>query len=113
MSHQSLIQEYLNEHNFRVMAAANGQEALYTARHEKPDLILLDIMMPGIDGLETTRRIRAMKDPYFKEIPIIALTANVMRGDRERTLAAGCDGYIQKPVDVDELPKQISRYLRK
>jgi two-component system cell cycle response regulator DivK len=67
--------------------------------------------MPDIDGYTLTAKIRAMEG--FENIPIVALTANVMRGDRERSLEAGCDGYIQKPIDVDLLPDQIFRYLRK
>ncbi len=67
--------------------------------------------MPDIDGYTLTSQIRSMTG--FENIPIVALTANVMRGDRERSLEAGCDGYIQKPIDIDLLPQQIERYLRK
>jgi two-component system cell cycle response regulator DivK len=71
----------------------------------------MDINMPKVDGYTLTAQIRAM--PGFESVPIVALTANVMRGDRERSLEAGCDGYIQKPIDIDLLPQQIERYLRK
>jgi two-component system cell cycle response regulator DivK len=76
-----------------------------------PDLILMDINMPDMDGYSLTARIRSL--PGFESVPIVALTANVMRGDREKSLEAGCDGYIQKPIDIDLLPQQVERYLRK
>ena len=67
--------------------------------------------MPDMDGYTLTAKIRALSG--FGNVPIVALTANVMRGDRERSLEAGCDGYIQKPIDIDLLPQQVERYLRK
>jgi len=75
----------------------------------KPDLILMDINMPDMDGYTLTAKIKGM--PGFARIPILALTANVMRGDKEKTLEAGCDGYIQKPLDIDQLLKEIERFL--
>jgi two-component system cell cycle response regulator DivK len=75
-----------------------------------PDLVLMDINLPEMDGYELTRRFKQMK--HMVDIPIVAMTANVMKGDREKTLAAGCDGYIQKPIDVDQLPMQVSRYIQ-
>ena len=66
--------------------------------------------MPDIDGYTLTARLRSM--PHMQDVPILALTANVMKGDRERSLEAGCDGYIQKPIDVDSLPKQVRRFLQ-
>jgi two-component system cell cycle response regulator DivK len=80
------------------------------AHQDPPDLILMDISMPGLDGLSATERIRAI--PELKEIPIIALTANVRDGDKQMTLDAGCDGYIGKPIDVDKFPDLIMHYLR-
>jgi two-component system cell cycle response regulator DivK len=74
-------------------------------------LILVDINMPDMDGYEVTARLRAM--PELATVPIIAITANVMKGDREKTLAAGCSGYIQKPIDVDLLPAQLAAFLRR
>jgi two-component system cell cycle response regulator DivK len=71
----------------------------------------MDISMPGVDGYTLTARIKGT--PGFANVPIVAVTANVMRGDREKSLEAGCDGYIQKPIDIDLLPQQIERYLRK
>ena len=76
---------------------------------ETPDLILMDINLPEVDGYTTTARLKAT--PGLEKIKVIAVTANVMKGDREKTLAAGCDGYIQKPIDVDQLPRQIARFL--
>jgi two-component system cell cycle response regulator DivK len=71
----------------------------------------MDINIPDIDGYSLTSKIRTLSG--FSDVPIIALTANVMRGDRERSLEAGCNGYIQKPVDIDLLPQQIERFIRK
>ena len=83
---------------------------LELATAERPDLILMDINLPGVDGYTMTRRIKAT--PGLEKIKIIALTANVMTGDREKTLEAGCEGYLQKPIDVDLLPEQIERFLK-
>jgi two-component system cell cycle response regulator DivK len=76
----------------------------------RPDIILMDLSMPEMDGLEATKALRAMPD--LSDIPIIALTANVMRGDKERSLAAGCDGYISKPIDIDKFPDEVLSYIR-
>ena len=91
--------------------ANNGVELLELMQLHQYDVVLMDINMPDVDGYTLTAQMKTF--PELFDVPIIALTANVMRGDRERTLAAGCDGYIQKPVDVDDLPNQISRYLQK
>ncbi|MBM2850642.1 MAG: response regulator receiver protein [Anaerolineales bacterium] len=69
----------------------------------------MDINLPEVDGYTTTARLKAT--PGLEHVKVVALTANVMKGDREKTLAAGCDGYIQKPIDVDQLPRQIARFL--
>ena len=74
-----------------------------------PDLILMDINLPEVDGYSLTTHLKLR--PELKNVPIIALTANVMRGDRERSLDAGCDGYIQKPIDVDVFAEQIEQYI--
>ena len=92
-----------------VGVARTGREAIDISKDVKPDVLLMDINMPDMDGYTLTARLRSM--PQTKYIPILALTANVMRGDCERSLAAGCDGYIQKPIDVDKLPNQISQFL--
>ena len=106
-----LIRRVLEAEGYAIAEAENAAKALEYVSSNTPDLILMDINMPDMDGYTLTAQMKTF--PQLFDVPIIALTANVMRGDRERTLAAGCDGYIQKPVDVDELPEQISRYLRK
>jgi two-component system, cell cycle response regulator DivK len=83
-------------------------EMLETVR---PDLILMDINMPDIDGYTLTTQLKARPD--LASVPIVALTANVMRGDRERTLEAGCDGYIQKPIDIDTIGAQVLSFLKR
>ncbi len=95
---------------FDVVQAPNGEEAVKVATAEHPDLILMDINLPEVDGYMLTSHLKTR--PELHRVPIIAVTANVMRGDRERTLQAGCDGYIQKPIDVDALPRQINSFLR-
>jgi two-component system cell cycle response regulator DivK len=105
-----LVRRVLEAEGFRVLEAIDGPEGLDVAQTERPELILVDINMPEMDGFEVTARLRAL--PELGTVPIIALTANVMKGDRERTLAAGCSGYIQKPIDVDLLPVQLAAFLR-
>jgi len=104
-----LIRRILQAEGFHVLEASDANQALSVLASAAPNLILMDINMPEIDGYTLTSQIKGM--PGLENIPIIAVTANVMRGDRERTLEAGCDGYIQKPIDVDNLPAQIRRYL--
>ena len=94
-----------------VAMVSSGEDAISTAAEHRPDLVLMDIQMPVMDGISATTEIRRMEQETGEHIPIIAITANVMKGDRERSLEAGCDGYIQKPLDVDALPAQISKFL--
>jgi two-component system cell cycle response regulator DivK len=96
---------------YQMLEAANAVEAVQCVRAQIPDLILMDINMPDIDGYTLTSRLKSIST--LKQVPIIALTANVMKGDRERSFEAGCDGYIQKPIDVDTLPQQIHDYLKR
>ena len=105
-----LIRRILQAEGFAVIEAAGAFQALEIIQKQRPDLILMDINLPEMDGYTLTARFKAM--PQLGNVPIVALTANVMRGDRERTLEAGCDGYIQKPVDVDLLPEQVNRFLQ-
>ena len=105
-----LIRRILEVEGYTVAEAENAATALKFVASQTPDLILMDINMPDVDGYTLTAQMKTIPD--LMNVPIVALTANVMKGDRERTLAVGCDGYIQKPVDVDELPKQISQYLK-
>jgi len=107
---RTLVQRILLVEDYDVFEAEDGPTGIEIALREKPDLILMDMNLPDIDGYELTRRMRAI--PELANIPIIAMTANVMQGDREKTLAAGCSGYIPKPIDVDELPNQIARFLK-
>ncbi len=105
-----LVRRILLVEDYDVFEAEDGPEGIEIALREKPDLILMDMNLPDLDGYELTKRMRAI--PELTGIPIIAMTANVMQGDREKTLAAGCSGYIPKPIDVDELPLQIARFLK-
>ncbi len=107
---RTLVQRILLVEDYDVFEAEDGPTGIEIALREKPDLILMDMNLPDIDGYELTRRMRAI--PELANTPIIAMTANVMQGDREKTLAAGCSGYIPKPIDVDELPNQVARFLK-
>jgi len=106
-----LVRRVLEAEGYAVLEANNATQALEKIENGHPDVILMDISMPEIDGYTLTTQIKAI--PGFQNVPIIAVTANVMRGDRERTLEAGCDGYIQKPIDIDTLTQQIERYKRR
>ena len=110
LENRILIKRVLEAEGYQVIEAANGRGGIEMAVMHRPDLILLDINLPDIDGYEATAHLRQM-DGGISQIPIVALTANVMKGDRERTLEAGCDGYIQKPIDVDQLPLQVESFL--
>jgi len=106
---RELVIKILAHEGYLLIEAIDGEDALNKISSEKPDLILMDISMPKIDGYELTRRLKSHQD--FREIPIIALTAHAMKGDRGKALAAGCDEYITKPINVRELPKQIKLLL--
>lgn len=105
-----LVRRILMAYGFQFEEASDGHSGIEAARRSPPDLILMDISMPDMDGLTATARIRDI--PHLRDVPIVALTANAMQGDRERTLDAGCDGYIRKPIDVDRFPDEIQFYLR-
>lgn len=94
---------------FEVVVAADGEQGVAMAETEAPDLILMDLRLPGIDGWEATRRIKAA--PATKGIPVIALSAHAMAGDREKALAAGCDDYDTKPIDFPKLAEKIQTIL--
>ena len=106
---RNLVRRVLAVEGFNVAEAESAKQALNWLENSRPDLILMDINMPDVDGYALTARIKSM--PRFASVPIIAMTANVMRGDRERSLQAGCDGYIQKPIDIDTLAQQLERYI--
>jgi len=105
-----LVRRILMAEDYRVIEASSAQSAMDLVSQTQPDLILMDINMPEVDGYTLTARMKEI--PHLKTVPIIALTANVMRGDRERTLEAGCDGYIQKPIDVDSFTTQVDQFLK-
>ena len=106
-----LMRRVLMSEGYEIEEAVDGQSGMEKAAEKPPDLILMDINLPEIDGYEVTARLKQL--PNMLGVPIIAVTANVMKGDREKTLAAGCDGYIQKPIDIDLLPSQIESFLKK
>jgi CheY-like chemotaxis protein len=106
-----VVQFILKSEGYIVLEAKNGLEALELVKVHLPDLILMDLQLPGMDGFTTTRIIK--EDATTKDIPVVALTAYAMRGDAERAVEAGCDGYITKPIDADEFPKLVSRYLKR
>jgi two-component system cell cycle response regulator DivK len=106
-----LIRRILQAEGYIVLEAESASEAIATVRELKPDIILMDINMPDMDGYTLTSKIKSI--PHLQSVPVVALTANVMKGDRERSYRAGCDGYIQKPVDVDSFPVQVASYLKK
>lgn len=104
-----LVRRLLQSQGYSFLEAENAPAALAILHTTRPDLILMDINMPDVDGYSLTRQIKKIEG--LSQIPVIAVTANVMRGDKERTLDAGCDGYIEKPIDVDKFLDQINHYL--
>ncbi|MGQ9907844.1 MAG: response regulator [Candidatus Flexifilum sp.] len=105
-----LVRKILIGAGYEVVEATCGTEALATIEADCPTLVLMDVNLPDIDGLEVTRRLR--QDERYAHLPIIALTANAMHGDRERCLAAGCSGYIPKPITKLELLNTVSHHLK-
>lgn len=103
-----LVRRLLQSLGYHVLEAENASQALDLLSNHQPDLILMDINMPDVDGYTLTQQIKSM--PNFRSVPVLAITANVMRGDREKTLQAGCDGYIEKPIDVDRFLDLIASY---
>jgi two-component system cell cycle response regulator DivK len=106
----TLVRRVLEIEGYEVIAAMTGLEGLAKAQQTRPDIIITDINLPDIDGYEITNSLK--KDKATAHIPIIAMTANVMQKDRDNVFGAGCDGYIAKPIDIDELPIQIESYLK-
>lgn len=106
-----LIRRILQAQEYHVLEAGNAREAFQVVDSTHPDLILMDMSMPEVDGFTLTREFKKL--PEFEQVPIIALTANVMQGDREKTYQAGCDGYIEKPIDVDLFINQVNMLLGK
>jgi CheY-like chemotaxis protein len=105
-----LVKKVLEARGYKVIEAQTGADAINAAQTELPDLILMDVRLPGgIDGLEATRRIKALSQ--LAHIPILAMTASVKLEDVHRALDAGCVGFIRKPIDINELPKQVAQYI--
>lgn len=104
-----LFRDLLKAHDFGTLETRDGMEALAMAREHKPDLILMDIQLPGVSGLEVTRQIKA--DDDIKSIPVIAVTAFAMKGDEDRIREGGCEAYIAKPIRIDELISTVRRFV--
>lgn len=96
---------------YDVLTAGDADEAMSVLRDARPGLVLMDIEMPRVDGLTLTRQLKA--DPRYRDIPIVALTARAMKGDDLAARAAGCDGYVAKPIDTRTLPSYVARHLRR
>jgi CheY-like chemotaxis protein len=109
-TNRKLVAYVLAEADVEVIEAADAQEAAAVLERSVPDLILMDIQMPGMDGLSLTRMIKA--HPSYRQVRVVALTAFAMPGDEEKAREAGCDGYITKPIDTFRLPGQIAGFLR-
>jgi two-component system cell cycle response regulator DivK len=107
---RELVVKILRAKGHQLCEAVDGEDALEKVTAEHPDLILMDISLPKIDGHEVTRRLKS--NARFASIPVIALTAHAMKGDREKALAAGCEGYISKPINIREFYNQIKEFLK-
>jgi two-component system, cell cycle response regulator DivK len=104
-----LVRRLLISDGYEILEAENAQQAITLLETNNPDLILMDINMPDIDGYTLTSNLKTR--PNLINVPIVAITANVMRGDRERVFKSGCNGYIEKPIDVDRFLDQIAQFL--
>jgi two-component system cell cycle response regulator DivK len=104
-----LVRDVLQYAGYDVIEAQSGEEGLRVAEQDRPDLVLMDLQLPGIDGTETLRRLR--QDSLGRDVPVVAVTAFAMAEDRERASLAGFDGYIEKPISVRDLPGQIEAFL--
>jgi len=107
--HMRLIEMTLRAKNYTLLKATSGEEALDVAMRERPDLIIMDIHLPKMNGFEVTRKLR--ENPAFSHTPIIALTAHVMRDDRDRVIESGGDAYSTKPINTRELPEVVAEML--
>jgi two-component system, cell cycle response regulator DivK len=104
-----LMSYLLTKHEFEIAAARDGREGIEAARAQNPDIILLDIQLPGMSGHDVARELR--RDPRLSSVPIVAVTSYAMPGDREQVLAAGCSGYIEKPINPETFVAEIEDYL--
>ena len=105
-----LVKGLIKIGKYRMLGATDAESGIQLIREQRPDLILMDIQLPGMDGLSATKILK--KDPDVKDIPIIALTSYAMQGDKEKALAAGCTGYIAKPIDTRKFLETVSQYLK-
>jgi two-component system cell cycle response regulator DivK len=108
---RELLTKLLINKGYKTVEAVDGEEAIDKAVSISPDMILIDQSLPKIKGYEVTKRLKEME--RFRSIPIVALTAHAMRGEKDKALKAGCDGYIAKPIDIRTLPTVIQEYLRR
>lgn len=106
-----LFQDLLEAHGLETIQTRNGVDALAKARSERPDLIVMDIQLPEMSGLEVTRELK--RDPELRSIPVIAVTAFAMKGDEERIRAEGCEAYLSKPISIDRFIETVKSYLPK
>ncbi|MGR3176616.1 MAG: response regulator [Candidatus Anammoxibacter sp.] len=106
---RKLIKVVLKAKGYKIIEAEDAETAMDQLKKDIPDLILMDIGLPGMDGFELTRLIK--RDKTTKDVPIIAVTAHAMKGEKEKTLEAGCDDYVSKPIDINEFQKTVARVL--
>ena len=106
-----LVKRALEARGYRLLQAANGLQGLELAENQEVDLILLDINLPDIDGYEVARRLRTSVKPRLQHVPIIAITANALKGDAEKALSAGCDVYMSKPINIRELWARVEAFV--
>lgn len=110
LENQLLVRRILESDGYKIIIAEDGLSGIHKAQEYEPDLILMDINLPNMDGYAATRRIKSIKK--LKDVPVVALTANVLEGAREKVLAAGCNGYLQKPIDIDLLLERVQEFLK-
>lgn len=110
LENQLLVRRILESEGYKIIIAEDGLSGIHKAQEYEPDLILMDINLPSMDGYAATRRIKSIEK--LKEVPVVALTANVLEGAREKVLAAGCNGYLQKPIDIDILLERVQEFLK-
>lgn len=108
---RKLMRVILKAKGYNVIEATTGEEALNILKDQKPDIILMDIQLPGIDGITLVKQIKA--DITMRDIPIVAVTAYAMKGDEKKILSCGCDAYISKPINTQELPLTVEKYIKK
>lgn len=111
LDNMTLVKRVLEVEGYEVIEAKNGRDGLAKAVENLPDIVITDINLPDIDGYTVTESLK--KGDKTAHIPVVAMTANVMKKDRENVIEAGCDGYISKPIDIDDLPGQIENYLKR